>query len=83
MARRGSFEEYAKEVEIGVLNDEQFLAPEQVMKRWGITKRELSKYHRGEHPSGLVLPAYRFGRKTIRYRLRDVLWVEYESLSGR
>ncbi|MFC1526767.1 hypothetical protein ACFL6X_08175 [Candidatus Latescibacterota bacterium] len=77
-----TFEDYAREETDNVLSGEKLLAPEQVMERWGITKKELQKYHRGEHPSGLFLPAHRFGKRTIRYRLRDVLRVEFESLGG-
>ena len=55
--------------------------------RWGrqrltITRRQLQELHRGENPKGLFLPAYRLGRKTIRYRLADVLRVEWQAMQG-
>lgn len=64
-----------------LLDGERLLAPEQVMARLGITKRQLNELHRGENPRGLYLPAYRLGKKTIRYRLKDVLTLEWEAMN--
>ena len=77
---RLSFKDYADQEANGLLNGERLLAPEQVMERLTITRRQLQELHRGEHPRGLYLPAYRLGKKTIRYRLSDVLRLEWESL---
>ena len=77
-----TFEDYAKEEVGAVLRGDRLLAPEQIMERWGISRRELYKFHRGEHGSGVLLPALKLGKKTIRYRLRDVLRVEHEIFVG-
>ena len=74
------FKEYAKQEGEAILNGERLLAPEQVMARFGITRRQLQELHRGENPKGLYLPAYRLGLKTIRYRLKDVLKLEWDML---
>ena len=50
------------------------------MERLTITCRQLQELHRGENPRGLYLPAYRLGKKTIRYRLADVLRLKWEAL---
>jgi hypothetical protein len=77
---RPTFQQYAAE-EIGkIANGEKLLAPEQVMERLTITRRQLQTLHRGTHPRGLFLPACRLGKKTIRYRLQDVLRLEWEAL---
>ena len=73
---------YAEEESEKIRNGERLLAPEQVMERLTITRRQLQALHRGVHPRGLYLPAYHLGRKTIRYRLADVLRIEWESLQG-
>jgi hypothetical protein len=52
------------------------------MERLTITRRQLQALHRGVNPRGLYLPAYRLGKTTIRYRLADVLRVEWESRQG-
>ena len=77
---RAEFKDYAAEETTSILNGERLLAPEQVMERLTITRRQLQELHRGEHPNGLYLPAYRLGKKTIRYRLKDVLQLEWASL---
>ena len=77
---RVPFTEYAAEESEKLLSGERLLAPEQVMERLTITRRQLQELHRGEHPNGLYLPAYRLGKKTIRYRLTDVLRLEWNSL---
>lgn len=76
-----TFTEYASEEADRLTSGERLLAPEQVMERLTITRRQLQELHRGEHSAGLFLPAYRLGKKTIRYRLRDVLRLEWESLN--
>lgn len=80
--KKTSFKEYAAEESEKILNGERLLAPEQVMKRLTITRRQLQELHRGENPKGLFLPAYRLGKKTIRYRLIDVLRVEWHAMQG-
>jgi len=75
------FREYVQQETEAILSGEKLLAPEQVMERLGITRRQLQQLHRGENPRGLYLPAYRLGKKTIRYRLKDVLRLEWESLN--
>jgi hypothetical protein len=79
-SHKSNFKAYVYQETNAVLNGETLLTPEQVMARLGITKRQLQTIHRGENPKGLYLPAYRLGKKTIRYRLKDVLRLEWESL---
>ena len=80
MMKPKTFEEYATQERESVLNGEKLLAPEQVMERLTITRRQLQELHRGEHPRGLFLPAFKLGKKTIRYRLQDVLRLEWDCL---
>ena len=75
-----TFQEYAAEEAGHLASGEKLLAPEQVMERLTITRRQLQELHRGENPRGLYLPAYRLGKKTIRYRLADVLRLEWEAM---
>jgi hypothetical protein len=77
-----TLKEYADEEGENIRNGERLLAPEQVMERLTITRRQLQALHRGVHPRGLYLPAYHLGKKTIRYRLADVLRVEWQSRQG-
>ena len=72
-----TFDEYAQEEGSAILNGEKLVAPEMVIDRLGISMEELRKFYRGRHPSGLLLPAHEFGPKTIRFRLKDVLWLEW------
>ena len=80
--KRLTFKEYAAEETGKLLSGERLLAPEQVMERLTITRRQLQELHRGENPQGLFLPAYRLGKKTIRYRMADVLRVEWQAMQG-
>ena len=80
--KRLTFKEYTAEESGKLLSGERLLAPEQVMERLTITRRQLQELHRGENPKGLFLPAYRLGKKTIRYRLADVLRVEWQAMQG-
>ena len=80
--RQVPFQEYAAQETDSLTSGEKLLAPEQVMQRLTITRRQLQSLHGGTHPHGLFLPAYRLGKKTIRYRLTDVLRLEYEALHG-
>ena len=80
--RRVTFQEYAAQETDSLTSGEKLLAPEQVMQRLTITRRQLQTLHGGTHPRGLYLPAYRLGKKTVRYRLTDVLRLEYEALHG-
>jgi hypothetical protein len=75
-----TYADYAASEAENIAKGERLLAPEQVMERLGLTRRQLQELHRGENPKGLYLPAYRLGKKTIRYRLSDVLRLEWESL---
>ena len=77
-----TFEEYSKQEGPNLLNGDTLLAPEQVMARLRITRRQLQQLHRGEHPRGLYLPACRLGKKTIRYRRLDVIRLEWAALHG-
>ena len=79
---RPTFKEYTAQESEKILNGERLLAPEQVMERLTITRKQLQALHRGVHPRGLFLPAYKLGKKTIRYRLTDVLQLEWQSLQG-
>ena len=72
-----TFDEYAKEEGTAILNGEKLVAPEMVIDRLGISMEELRKFYRERHPSGLLLPAHEFGPKRIRFRLKDVLWLEW------
>ena len=75
-----TFQEYAAEEAGPITSGEKLLAPEQVMERLTITRRQLQELHRGENSRGLYLPAFRLGKKTIRYRLADVLRLEWEAM---
>ena len=77
-----SAETYANEEADAISNGEKLVAPEMLMDRWMISRKELLKIVNGHHRSGVHLPALRFGSKTIRFRLADVVRVEYE-LYGR
>ena len=69
---KSDFEDYSTQEADAIRNGECLLAPEQVMARLGITRRQLHRLHRGENAKGLFLQAYRLGKKTTRYRLEDV-----------
>ena len=73
-----TFETYASEVADAISNGEKLVAPEMLMNRWMISKKELLKIVNGHHPSGAHLPALRFGSKTMRFRVTDVIKVEFE-----
>ena len=77
--RKAELEAYIQQETDAILQGEKLLAPEQVMERLGITRRQLMALHRGENSHGLYLPVIRLGKKTIRYRLVDVLRLEFES----
>lgn len=77
-----TLKEYAAQESEKILNGERLLAPKQVMERLTITRKQLQTLHRGVHSRGLFLPAYKLGKKTIRYRLSDVLQLEWQSLYG-
>ena len=62
-------------------NGEVLLAPEQVMKRLHINWEQLKDLHVGRNRRGLKLPYIKLGHKTIRYRLKDVLELEWKCLS--
>ena len=72
-------EAYIRQETDAILQGEKLLAPEQVMERLGITRRQLLALHRGENTHGLYLRPVRLGKKTIRYRVADVLRLEFES----
>ena len=77
-----SFKDYAAEEVDEILNGRTLLAPEDLLPRWKLSSKELRKLYSGQHPSGVYLPAIRFGLKTVRFRLCDVVRVEHE-LYGR
>ncbi|MCC7265312.1 MAG: hypothetical protein IT369_22645 [Candidatus Latescibacteria bacterium] len=60
-----TLKEYAAQESEKILNGERLLAPEQVMERLTITRKQLQLLHRGMHPRGLFLPAYKLGKKTM------------------
>lgn len=65
-----------------VTRGDRLVAPEMLLERWGIAKKELRRLCAGTHPSGVRLPAIVFSLKTIRFRLADVLAAEH-ALYGR
>ena len=73
-----TFEDYASEESDAIVNGEKLVAPETLMDRWMISRKELLNLVNGHHRSGIHLRALRFGSKTIRFRLSDVVRVEYE-----
>jgi hypothetical protein len=73
-----TYNEYASEETDAIVNGEKLVAPEMLTDRWGISQSELLKLVNGNHRSGVHLPALRFGSKTMRFRLVDVVRVEYE-----
>jgi hypothetical protein len=73
-----TFEDYASEESDAIANGDRLVAPEMLRDRWGISQKELLKIVNGIHRSGVHLPALRFGSKTMRFRLADVVRVEYE-----
>jgi hypothetical protein len=76
---QSTFAEYSEEESRRVLKGEQLLAPEQVMARLGITRRQLMALHRGENAHGLFIKPIRIGKKTMRYRIQDVLKLEWDA----
>ena len=82
MKKHLTFDEYAAQESTGVLNGDKLVAPEQLLERWKITPGELRKLYRGRHSSGLLLPVIEFGPKTKRFRLTDVLWLEYQLMKN-
>jgi hypothetical protein len=70
--------EYTREEIDAIIKGEKLLAPETLTARWGISLRELHKLVNGNHNSGAHLPAVRFGSKTTRFRVVDVIKVEHE-----
>jgi hypothetical protein len=69
--------EYASCEADSILKGERLVAPEMLMERWQISRKEVMKLANGHHPSGVFLPSVRFGSKTVRFRLTDVVEVEY------
>ena len=75
-----TLEAYTREEWEGALSGERLLSPEHVVKRLGITKRQLQELHSRDDCTGLFLPPLRLGKKTVRYRLKDVLRLEWQSM---
>lgn len=75
------FNNYAEQESEAILKGEELLAPEQVMKRLHINWEQLKDLHVGRNRRGLKLPYIKLGHKTIRYRLKDVLELEWKCLS--
>jgi hypothetical protein len=73
-----TFEQYSSEEADAISNGEKLVCPEMLLDRWGISKKELRKIINGQHRSGVHLPALRFGAKTKRFRLTDVVRAEFE-----
>ena len=72
-----SLDDYASAEANAIVSGERLVAPEMLLDRWAISKKELLKFINGTHPSGVHLPAPRFGSKTVRFRLADVVQVEH------
>jgi hypothetical protein len=68
---------YTAQESEAILAGDKLVAPEMLTARWKISQRELHKFVRGSHPSGIRLPALHFGKKTLRFRLADVVKVEH------
>lgn len=73
--------EYAREEAGEILKGECLLTPEQVMARLNIGYEQLKDLHTGRNRRGLKLSYIKLGHKTIRYRTRDVLELEWKCLS--
>ena len=57
------FGEYVRQEAEAVLSGEKLLAPEQVMARLRITRKQLQTLHRGENPRGLYLSRPQAGQE--------------------
>ena len=75
---RPSLDEYLQEEANAISAGQRLLAPEQVMERLGISWKQLKNLHSGYNRQGLRLPYVKLGSKTIRYRLRDVVELEWK-----
>jgi hypothetical protein len=75
--------EYATEETAAILNGERLLAPEQVMRRWGISREQLKRLQAGRNHRRVRLPIVKIGAKTVRFRLRDVIQFEHSCHSWR
>ena len=78
-----NLKKYASNESESILNGERLVAPEMLMDRWQISRKEVMKLANGHHPSGVFLPSLRFGSKTVRFRLADVVEVEYRLYENR
>ena len=74
--------QYATEETDAILNGERLLAPEQVMRRWGISREQLKRLQAGRNSRQLRLPIVKIGAKTVRFRLRDVIQFEHSCHSN-
>ncbi len=83
MPMKTTYEDYASEEADAIINGEKLVAPEMLMDRWKISRKEVMKIANGNHPSGVHLPGVRFGSKTIRFRLADVVRAEYDLYGGK
>ena len=81
LKRRPTLEDYLREEAEAVSTGQPLLAPEQVMERLGISWKQLQNLHSGYSRTGLRLPYVKLGSKTIRYRLRDVVELEWKCLA--
>ncbi len=75
--KKPDLKEYLKEETDRILDGERLLVPEQVMKRWGISREQLKKLQAGRNRRGIQLHSVKIGAKTVRFRLKDVLAVEH------
>ena len=77
MTDQTTLKEYAEQESQNILNGDKLVAPEQLEERWGLSREELRRIWRGEHPRVRLTPM-RFGQRTFRFRMSDVLRVEWE-----
>ena len=75
-AKQLELEEYSRQEADAVLEGERLLEPEQVMRRWGISREQLKKLQAGRNRQGRRLPYIRIGARTTRFRIKDVLAFE-------
>ena len=76
-----NLENYSAQEAEALLKGEKLLSPEQVMERLGISWEQLKDLHIGRNRRDLKLPYIKLGHKTVRYRLKDVLELEWKCLS--
>ena len=68
---------FEEESEAILKRGEVLLTADDLAGRWRVSRREIFAMARGEHPR-VHLPAYRFSRKQVRFRLLDILCTEHQ-----